>query len=366
MSPATINSAESENSWKTRVNKPDIRNLSYQELLHYLEKSGERSFRATQIFEWIYQKGVKSFAGMRNLPKGLTRKLSEDFTLASLVAAKRQISKDGTTKFLFELCDHEKIETVLIPTATRTTVCLSTQAGCKFGCGFCASGIGGWRRNLTCGEILGQILCVKDAVSDKPLSHVVFMGMGEPLDNYDNVLKSVRVINSPHGLNIAARRITLSTCGLIPKIRKLAQEGLQFELAVSLHGYDDASRDCLMPVNKKYPVKDLITACREYVQATKRQITFEYVLIKDVTCTKGAAKMLGKLLKGMICKMNLIPYNKVGEFDYCPPSRKEILSFKESLSRFSVHATIRSPRGQDIAAACGQLRHASQISSKMA
>jgi len=340
----------------TRI-KRDIFDLSYKELMVYLESIGEASFRAAQIFEWIYQKQVQQFDQMSNLSFGLRAQMSKDFTFLKPAVLHKSISSDGTMKVLFELHDKEKVETVLIPTSTRATLCVSTQAGCKFGCVFCASGIGGWKRNLSCAEILSQILYMKRVACERRLSHIVFMGVGEPLDNYDNLIKAIRNINSPKGINIAARRITVSTCGLVPKIKKLAEEGLQIELAVSLHGSSNESRDCLMPVNKKYPVNDLIVACREYNKSTKRQITFEYILIKDVTCSEKAAKELGRLLKGLLCKVNLIPYNSVSEFDYEPPSRNKMFAFKNQLQRSGVHATIRTPRGKDVSAACGQLRH---------
>ena len=338
--------------------KRDILDLSYEELAAYLKSAGETRFRASQVFEWIYQKQVRSFNEMSNLSSGLRARLNKDLSFFEPAVLHRDVSSDGTTKVLFELNDGEKVETVLIPTAARVTLCVSTQAGCKFGCRFCASGIGGWKRNLSCAEILSQILYMKKAAGDRRLSHIVFMGVGEPLDNYDNLMMAIRNINSPKGVNIAARRITISTCGLVGKIEKLAREGLQIELAVSLHGSSDASRDVLMPVNKKYPVDDLIAACRQYNKSTKRQITFEYILIKDVTCTEKAAKELGCLLKGLLCKINLIPYNPVSEFDHEPPSRNKIFAFKNQLERVGVHATIRTPRGKDVAAACGQLRHA--------
>ena len=248
----------------------------------------------------------------------------------------------------------------MIPTQARATVCISTQAGCKFRCGFCASGLGGLSRHLSCAEIVAQVLYVKNNNPEHVLSHIVFMGIGEPLDNYDNVVKAIRIINSPYGINIAARRITISTCGLIPQIKKLSQEGIQVELAVSLHGSSNENRNILMPVNRKYPLSDLIAACKEYIKATHRQVTFEYILIKNVTCTEECAKELGYLLKGMICKMNLIPYNKVEEFSHEPPSKMEMLYFKKKLSEVGVHATIRMPRGRDVSAACGQLRHSSK------
>ena len=339
----------------------DIRNFSLKELEDYLQSISEKSFRAQQIFEWIYKKGVWSFKEMRNLPESLREKLSQDFELKPLAIAKKQIAKDGTTKFLFDLSDQEKIETVLIPTARRTTVCISTQAGCKFGCRFCASGIGGWVRNLSCAEILAQILHVKEESRKhkKPLSHIVCMGTGESFDNYDNLLKAMRIVNDEHAINIGARRITISTVGLVPKIMQFAKENFQVELAISLHGYNDESRNKLMPVNRKYPFTELMQACRDYIKLTRRQVTFEYILIKDVTCRDEAANELAKHLKGMICKLNLIPYNPVAEFPHKSPSHDEMLRFQKRLEDLGIHATIRAPRGRDVAAACGQLRHAS-------
>ena len=337
----------------------DIKDLSYDELVHYLEKAGEKPFRAQQIFEWVYQRGAGSFEAMNSLPEALRRRLSSDFAVRGIRLAEKEVSSDGTTKMLFDLDDHEKIETVLIPTATRTTVCVSTQAGCKFGCRFCASGIGGWNRNLTPAEILGQVLYARweSAKYKKQLSHIVFMGIGEPLDNFGDLMRAVRVLNDPRGMNIGARKITVSTCGVIPKIRQLAAEGLQIELAVSLHGYDNASRDVLMPVNRKYPFNDLMQVCRTYAQSTKRQITFEYIMIKDVTCNEKAVRALRAAFKGLICKMNLIPYNPVTEFGHQTPSRQEITAFRDRLQEAGIHATIRAPRGKDINSACGQLRH---------
>jgi 23S rRNA (adenine2503-C2)-methyltransferase len=338
----------------------DIRDLSFDELVHYLKAIGEKPFRANQIFEWIYQRNSNSFDGMNNLSKPLRDQISRDLEIKSFALAKKEVSKDGTTKMLFDLEDHEKIETVVIPTATRTTVCVSTQAGCKFGCRFCASGIGGWKRNLTMAEILMQVIYAQQesAKFNKRLSHIVYMGIGEPLDNFDNLMRAIRVINDKKGMNIGARKITVSTCGVIPKIKQLAAEGLQIELAISLHGYDNESRNVLMPVNRKYPFDDLIQACREYIESTKRQITFEYIMIKDVTCSDKAISVLRQAFKGLICKMNLIPYNPVSEFDHKTPSRQEIMAFKNRLQIAGIHATVRTPRGKDINSACGQLRHA--------
>ncbi len=341
------------------TSKPDIRDLSLDELTQHLTSIGEKSYRAVQIFEWVYQKGAWSFDAMKNLPSGLRERLRKDFDLSPNAIAQRIVSEDKTTKFLLDLSDHEKVECVLIPTATRTTACISTQAGCKFSCKFCASGIGGWTRNLACAEILTQVLQVKEEAlkHKRPLSNIVFMGTGEPLDNFDNLFKAIRTINAKEGIGIGARHITISTVGLVPRIRQLAQQNLQIELAISLHGYDNESRNLLMPVNRKYPFDELIAACREYFQATKRQITFEYILIKDVTCTEKAVQSLKKAFKGIICKMNLIPYNPVSEFDHKTPSGKEMIEFRDHLEECGVHATIRTPRGRDVGAACGQLRH---------
>ncbi|MBI3602776.1 MAG: 23S rRNA (adenine(2503)-C(2))-methyltransferase RlmN [Candidatus Omnitrophica bacterium] len=343
------------------MNTPkDIRDLSFEELDGYLKSVGQETFRAQQIFEWIYKKGAVGFESMSNLPLDLRQRLRQDFDLKPNAITKKVVSEDGTTKFLFDLLDHEKIESVLIPTATRTTACISTQAGCKFGCRFCASGIGGWSRHLSCAEIVTQVLHVKEESQKhkRPLSNIVFMGTGEPLDNFDNLFKAIRIINSDKAMGIGARHITISTVGLVPRIKELARQNLQIELAVSLHGFDNASRNVLMPVNRKYPFDELIEACRQYVKATKRQITFEYILIKDVTCTPKAVQSLKKALQGLICKMNLIPYNPVSEFDHRTPSRQEMLTFRNRLEECGIHATIRMPRGRDVAAACGQLRHA--------
>ncbi len=339
--------------------KPDIRDLSLDELTERVTSIGEKPYRAAQIFEWVYQKGAWSFDAMKNLPGGLRERLKKDFDLSPNIIARKVVSEDKTTKFLLDLFDHEKVECVLIPTATRTTACISTQAGCKFGCKFCASGLGGWKRNLSCAEILTQVLQVKEESLEhkRPLSNIVFMGTGEPLDNFDNLFKAIRTINSDRGIGIGARHITISTVGLVPKIKELAKQNLQIELAISLHGYDNASRNLLMPVNRKYPFDELIAACREYFKATKRQITFEYILIKDVTCTGKAVLVLKKAFKGIICKMNLIPYNPVSEFEHKTPSGKEMIDFRNRLEECGIHATIRAPRGKDVSAACGQLRH---------
>jgi 23S rRNA (adenine2503-C2)-methyltransferase len=293
---------------------------------------------------------------MSDLPVDLRKKLQENFYISSLKLTKRLKSYDGTEKLLFELKDGNFIEAVIIPTEKRITGCISTQVGCKFACRFCASGTKGFKRNLSTSEIIEEVLYLKSICQDKKLTHIVFMGIGEPLDNYDNVIKAIRVINSPHTLNIGARRITISTSGLIPALKRLAGEGLQIELSVSLHAADDQTRSRLMPINKTYPLKDLITACRAYAALTNRQITFEYVLIKDVNSGLKNAVKLGKLLKSMECKVNLIPCNPIKELGMQPPEKGEILLFKDQLVESGINVTLRRPRGEDIEAACGQLR----------
>ena len=333
-----------------------ILGLNLEELGKVLEDWGQPRFRAGQIFSWIYKKRVADFDAMSDLPQELRRLLKDNFRLFVLNPVKALKSRDGTEKFVFGLDDGNFIETVSIPAQKRVTVCLSTQVGCKFGCFFCASGVMGFKRNLTSAEIIGQVVYLNNDSADKNITHLVFMGIGEPLDNYDFVIKAIRIINSPHTLNIGARRITISTSGIIPAIKKLSGEGLQIELSVSLHAADDKTRLRLMPINKIYPLKDLITACREYISKTNRQITFEYVLIKDINSGLQNALKLSKILKGLNCKVNLIPCNIIKELKVQPPENTEILSFRDRLLKSGINVTLRRPRGEDIEAACGQLR----------
>lgn len=334
----------------------DIKNLNLEELAQVLSDWQQDRFRARQVFSWIYNKGAKDFEAMSDLPKDLRESLKEKFYLYSIKLAKRLKSQDETEKLLFELKDNNLIEAVIIPTQGRITGCISSQAGCRFNCRFCASGSLGFKRNLTCAEIIEEVLVLKNNSQHKKLTHLVFMGIGEPLDNYDNVIKAIRIINSKQALNIGARRITISSCGIIPGIKKLASEGLQIELSISLHAADNKTRSQIMPVNKKYPIEDLINACREYVSKTKRQVTFEYVLIKNINSDLQSAKNLSKILQGFDCKVNLIPANSIIELNIEPPNKLEIIFFKNYLSKSGINVTLRKPRGQDIDAACGQLR----------
>ncbi len=339
------------------MEKQDIRNFSLDELKVALLSLGQKSFRGQQIFSWIYKKGAQGFDEMSDLSVELRNILKKAFYLATIETKEERKSTDGTEKFLFELEDGSLIESALIPAKDRNTICLSTQVGCRFYCKFCASGIGGFKRNLTTAEIASQATLIKKHSLGKRISHIVFMGTGEPLDNYENVLKAARIFNSSYGLGIAARRITISTSGLIPGIKKLSKENLQVELSVSLHASDNKTRDSLMPINKKYPLEELIKELKEYFTKTHRQITFEYILIHELNCDVESAKKLGKLLSGFDFKLNLIPYNKIEEFSFEPPTKLELLFFQNQLAKEGIRSTLRMPRGRDINAACGQLRY---------
>ncbi|MDD5115619.1 MAG: 23S rRNA (adenine(2503)-C(2))-methyltransferase RlmN [Candidatus Omnitrophica bacterium] len=337
----------------------DIKELSLKELEVKLLSWGKPGYHARQVLSWIYGKGAYEFAKMSDLPVTLRDLLTDEFYILGLRLEDLQRSSDGTDKFLFELKDGNLIEAVGIPAARRVTGCISSQAGCKFACSFCASGLKGFKRNLTCGEMLDEVLYLKHNLEKGQLTHIVFMGTGEPLDNYDNLLKAVRVINSPEAFNIGSRKITISTCGIVPGIRRLQGESLQVELSISLHAADDSLRSRIMPINRKYPLSDLIRCCREYSEKTNRQVTFEYILVKGLNSDLASAKKLSGLLSSLrLAKVNLIPANPVnGSTEkMLPPSEQEVSAFKEYLFKTGVNVTLRKERGQDIQAACGQLR----------
>ena len=322
-------------------------------------------FRAKQIFGWIYggiakdgsfRNGVQSFDEMNNLPKDLREKLSQQAELTALEVLRMQISKlDGTRKFLFRLADGNAIESVFMKYKFGNSICVSSQAGCRMGCRFCASTIGRLKRNLTPGEIAGQILAAQRQTGER-ISHVVVMGTGEPFDNYDNLAAFIRIINDSNGLAIGMRNITVSTCGLVPKIARFAEEFPQVNLAISLHATNDEMRSEIMPVNRTYPMDVLLAACREYAEKTSRRITFEYTLVKGVNDSMEHAKMLASRLHGMLCHVNLIPLNKVEETGYDTTERSAVLNFQKVLNENGIPATIRRELGDDIDAACGQLR----------
>ena len=337
------------------MKKIELRSLTLQTIEENLVKNGFKKYRAKQIYNWV-SKGTKSFDEMKNIPKDLLDYLEENFLLENMTIEKVVKSKDNTQKFLLKLNDNHVIEAVLMQYKHGYSICISTQIGCKMGCQFCASTIGGKVRDLTSGEMLGQIMTLQNFIGHR-IGNVVLMGSGEPLDNYDAVVKFLKLVNDDNGLNISHRSITLSTVGIVPRIYDLAEESLQITLAISLHEVDEAKRTALIPVNQKYSVQEIIKACKFYTKKTKRRITFEYSLINGVNDNMATAIALGKLLKGMLCHVNLIPVNAVVEKDFKPSSEINIIKFKETLENFGIVTTIRREMGSDINAACGQLRN---------
>lgn len=339
------------------MDKIDIKGLSKSELAAALEEIGAETYRTKQIFRWLYKSGVKSFGEMTDLSDELRNKLASKFHITHPVMLdSRRSASDGTTKYLLKLEDASTIETVFLPEKGRATICLSSQVGCKFACSFCASAPFGFVRNLKTSEMLDEVLFVKSKNPGTPVTNLVFMGIGEPFDNYDNVLKAVKLFNDPDAFNIGARKITISTCGIIPGIEKLAEEALQIELSVSLHSADDDVRSKLVPINKKYHIKELMRACNEYIEKTNRVITFEYILIKGANASVSDALKLVKLIKKIKCKVNTIAYNKIRIKDYTEPSPADIKTFLKTLRDNGINVTHRKSKGEDIDAGCGQLR----------
>ena len=335
--------------------KEHLRSMTLEELSSVLKELNQPAFRAKQVFTWLH-KGVTSCGEMTNLPQGLRDALDERYPLLPpKVVRKQESQKDGTIKYLWMLSDGNCVETVLMRYHYGNTVCISTEVGCAMGCAFCASTLGGLVRRLEPREMLEQVMFTQ-IDSGLPVSHIVLMGIGEPLDNYDNVLRFLHLVNSELGMNISMRHISLSTCGLVPKIDKLAEEMLQLTLSVSLHAPNDAIRNTIMPVNKAYPVDTLLDACRRYYQKTGRRISFEYAMIDGVNDTPEAAKELIQKLKGMGAHMNLIPLNHVEESPLKPSSKQAISRFQKLLEDAGIPATVRRSLGGDIDASCGQLR----------
>lgn len=336
--------------------KKDLRSLTLEELQAEMAEIGEAKFRAKQIFRWMHVKYVSDFSEMTDLSENLRKKLDENYEIGRVRQVKKLVSKeDNTTKYLFELENNYIIESVFMRYSYGNTMCISTQAGCRMGCAFCASTIGGVEKSLSPSEMLAQIYEAEKDTGDK-VNGVVLMGSGEPLDNYDNVIKFIKLINSKDGKNMGQRHITLSTCGLINKMYELADEDLQITLAVSLHAPNDGIRNTIMPVSKANPMDKLLEACRYYTDKTKRRITFEYSLIKGVNDSPQNAKELASKLKGMLCHVNLIPINDVKERDYVRSSNETIKTFEEILLSRGIETTVRRKLGSDIDAACGQLR----------
>lgn len=332
-----------------------IKSMTLPEMGEVLKAWGQPAFRAKQVFTWLH-KGVGSYQEMTNLPQSLRQQLEESYPLyRPQVVRKQQSQKDGTIKYLWRLSDGNCVETVLMRYHYGNTVCISTEVGCAMGCAFCASTLGGLVRRLEPHEMLDQVLFTQ-IDSGLPVSHIVLMGIGEPLDNFDNVLRFLELVNSPEGMNISMRHISLSTCGLVPKIDKLAEHKLQLTLSVSLHAPTNEIRSTIMPVNKAYPVEALLAACRRYYEATGRRISFEYAMIHGVNDTQAAAKQLLQDLKGLPAHVNLIPLNHVEESTLKPSTRQAVQRFQKLLEDGGVPATVRRTLGGDIDASCGQLR----------
>jgi 23S rRNA (adenine2503-C2)-methyltransferase len=366
---------------------PDIKSLTREELETQFAVWKQPKYRVGQLLEWLYVHRVTSWEAMTNLPKPLREQLKENFSLQTLELLRKQSAPDTTQKFLWRLHDHSLIESVLIPAnpalygeaSDRHTLCVSTQVGCAYGCKFCASGLDGWKRNLTPDEIVEQVLAVERILSssssfsssnpteepitrtrtrtnERLIDNLVIMGMGEPLANYDHLLKALRILNAPWGGGIGARKITISTSGLAPQIRRLAAEPLQFRLAISLHGATDEVRNRIMPVNRKYPLKELVAACEEYQGQKGRMLTFEYILIAGMNDSVEQAKPLAALARRLFAKVNLIPYNQVEGLTWKRPDEETQEKFLAALEKQKVIATLRREKGHDIDATCGQLR----------
>jgi len=335
--------------------KLDIKNLSFEELNDFLKNLNQTLYRTIQIFRWLYLKGVYDFYEMTDLSNPLREALYNKFFIYKAEILEKQLSRDGTIKFLLRLNDKGLIECVLIRQKDRNTLCISTQIGCRFKCSFCASSLRGFIRDLKCSEILEQYLIVKNDLGTERINNIVFMGMGEPLDNIENLIKAIRILNSKYGQNIGIRKITISTCGLVRGIKKLIASGIAPELSISLNAPEDEIRNRLMPINRRFNIKELLKIAEEYTQNTKRLITFEYILIKGVNDLPAYARRLSSLLKGLKCKLNLIIYNKVGALAYEGSNAARIKYFYNILKNNKIPVTLRHSRGEDIDAACGQL-----------
>ena len=332
-----------------------IYDLSLEDLKNYFINKGEKPYRATQIFEWLYRFEIRSFDLMTNQKKSIIELLKSEFSLELLTLKERQISSDKTEKFLFELTDGSLIETVLMNHVYGNSLCVTSQVGCNMNCAFCASGMHKKVRNLTTAEIVLQVMTVANIIG-KRISHIVIMGIGEPFDNYENVIRFMKIANEAKGLEIGARHISVSTCGLVPKIYDFAKEEMQSNLAISLHAPTNEIRDQIMPINKAYPLEVLIPAIKDYIKATNRRVTLEYILLRDLNDTKACANKLADLIFGMNVYVNLIPYNEVKEKPYKRSLPNAMKEFFDTLKKRGINVTLRQEQGHDIDAACGQLR----------
>lgn len=334
----------------------DIKDLTQAELEDFVLTLGHRRHRARQLIKWLYQKGATDFAAMTDLPKGFREELRRAASISTLTPNRVEISRDGSRKYLLPLMDGQGVESVLIPDGSRSTLCVSTQVGCPLYCRFCLTGRMGFVRNLTASEILNQVLAVqREGVPQRRITNVVLMGMGEPLANYENTVKAIEMMQHELGLGLSGRRITLSTSGLVPAMERLMTAGLRFQLAVSLNAADDNTRTFLMPINKSHPLKEVLKACRRFPLRPRERITFEYVLIDGVNDSPRDALLLARLIRGIPCKVNLIPLNESPELEFRKPSDSKIHEFQTTLLDKHITCIIRKSRGGDISAACGQL-----------
>ena len=334
----------------------DCKSMLPEELKNLVAELGEKPFRAGQLFSWMHEKSVGSYEEMTNLSAAFREKLAEKYPMAIPECVQMQVSKlDGTRKFLFRLSDGNVVESVWMEYHHGNSVCISTQVGCRMGCRFCASTLGGWIRNLKPSEMLEQIYQIQ-RIMGKRISNIVLMGTGEPMDNYDAVVRFIRLVSHEKGLNISQRNITVSTCGIVPKIREFAEEGLNVTLALSLHAPTDEKRRALMPIANKYSLREVLEACRYYYDKTGRRLTFEYSLVGGQNDSQEDARELASLLKGLNCHVNLIPVNPIKERDYVQSGQKVIEAFKNKLEKYKINVTIRREMGRDIDGACGQLR----------
>jgi 23S rRNA (adenine2503-C2)-methyltransferase len=337
--------------------KIDLKNLTFQELKDFITPFGKERYRSLQVLRWLYQKGVHSFDEMTNLSNKFRQDLSKVSYISTLPPLDVEQAKDGTKKFLFQLEDGNRIESVLIPDKKRLTLCLSTQVGCALGCRFCLTGKMGWKRDLMVSEILNQILAVRETLTDKTsITNIVLMGMGEPLINYKNTLKAIELMTNPDAFKFSSRRVTLSTAGLLPGLEQLSKEKIPFRLAISLNASDEETRSHLMPINRRYPLKKVLEACRNFPLRPRTRITFEYVLVESVNDSPQDAKRLLKILKGIPSKVNLIPLNEAPGIPFKRPPEEKIKRFQEILMQGGLTVIIRTSKGAEISAACGQLQ----------
>jgi 23S rRNA (adenine2503-C2)-methyltransferase len=342
---------------KSLSEKIDLKNLSPSELIEFLASSGKERYRSTQMLRWLYQQGVQSFEEMTNLSKRFRQELSQISFISLLRPVCVEKAGDGTKKFLFQLEDGNRIESVLIPDKTRLTLCVSTQVGCAFGCRFCLTGKTGWKRDLKVSEILNQILAVRKMLPEKTsITNIVLMGMGEPLANYQNTLKATALMAHPDAFRFSSRRITLSTVGLLPELEEVLKEKTPFRLAISLNASDEKTRTYLMPVNRRYPLSEVLALCREFPLQGRIRITFEYVLVEGINDSSQDAKRLLRILKGIPSKVNLIPLNEAPEIPFRKPSEERIKRFQEILMQGGLTTIVRNSKGLEISAACGQLQ----------